>query len=459
VFISPIIDRELQIALRNREVAASGGDDTDTWARGKGWLTGRFIYDNTLYRFKADRLSGRFLIQNETQKPTKLMKNTLNSVMGKLAAVVAFLMMIGAAQAQTNFYDDFEEGNVNNWTVAPSSAAMPLATGTNAVPTNGNYSIEMTNSLCKVYANLPSVITAESMKYTVYYYDDSGTAARAYGETRSYTGGSYAVGGLSQDLMIGKYNSVSLPGEVYDGTKYQGRMADGTLNGYFNLNLPGCPNRKTGWHKLQIEQGLMDSGDLVISFYVDGVLGRVFTNNDSPAWNVTTLGSVAAGTTAGNAWFDGVQVVSGETYITTQPVGVTNQAGNDITLSVNAIGDAGALSYQWYQSGTNLAGATTAMLTITNAQPSNSGNYTVTVSNYLDIKTSVVAPVLVTPLPTTTISISLGGTNVILNWTGSHTLQSAPAATGPFNAVPGPILTGPYTNNVSASAQFFRLLN
>ena len=374
------------------------------------------------------------------------------------AAAMALLTLARVAQAQTNFYDDFEEGNLNNWTVATASAPMPLQTGTNIVPVGGNYSIEMTNSLCKVYANLPSVITAESMKYTCYYYDDSGTAARAYGETRSCTGGSYAVGGLSQDLMIGKYNSVSLPGEVYDGTKYQGRMADGTLNGYFNLNLPGCPNRKTGWHKLQIEQGLLDSGDLVISFYVDGVLGRVFTNNDSPARNVTTLGSVAAGTTVGNAWFDGVSVISGEAYITTQPVGVTNTPGNDVTLSVNAIGDAGALSYQWYQNGTNLSGATSATLDIPNAQPSNSGNYTVTASNYLDIKTSVIAPVLIVS-PTTTIGISLSGTNVVLNWTGSHTLQSAPAATGPFNAVPGPVLTGPYTNNIAASAQFFRLLN
>lgn len=384
-----------------------------------------------------------------------------------LAIAVASLMAVaGSSQAQTNFYDDFEEGNLNNWAVATGADTMILASGTNAVPTNGNYSIEMTNSLCKMYVNIPTVITAQSSKFTCYYYDDSGTAARAYGETRSYTGGSYASGNLAQDLMIGKYNSVSLvsntvplTNEVYDGTKYQGRMANGTLNGYFNLNLPGTPSRSTGWHQLIIEQGLMDNGNLILSFYVDGVLGRVFTNNDSPAWNVVTVGSVAAGTTAGNAWFDGVEVVSGEAYISTQPQGATNVAGNNISLTVSAIGDAGPLAYQWYQNSTNLSGATNNTLTLTNAQPVNSGNYTVTVSNYLDVKTSVVAVVQVTPQPATSISIRQSGTNVVLNWTGSHTLQSAPSASGSFSNVPGPVYTGPYTNGVTGAAQFFRLFN
>jgi hypothetical protein len=376
------------------------------------------------------------------------------------ALIIGLTTLARTGRAQTNFYDDFEEGNLNNWAVATGAVTMDLAVGTNDVPTNGNYSIEMTNSLCKMYANLPTVITAQSSKFTCYYYDNTVGATRAYGEVRSYLSGSYDGGtGLSQLLMIGKYNSVSLPGEVYDGTKYQGRMANGTLNGYFNLNLPGTPSRRTGWHRLDIEQGTMDDGDLIISFYVDGVLGRVFTNDDSPAWNVVTVGSVAAGTNAGNAWFDGVQVISGEAYITTQPQGATNMAGNDITLTVNAIGDAGTLSYQWYQNGTNLNGATDSALTLTNAQTTNSGNYTVKVSNYLDTKTSVVAVVQVTPLPVTTINISLSGTNVVLNWTGSHTLQSAPAAAGTYNNVPGPVLTGPYTNSATGAPQFFRLLN
>jgi hypothetical protein len=416
-----------------------------------------------LFIARKQESGGRLREQNNLIPGESMNKTLSRSWTAWLAAVmIATTSLTNAVQAQTNFYDNFEEANLNNWAIATGATTMLLATGTNVVPTNGNYSIEMTNSTCKMYANLPTVITANSMKFTCYYYDNNGTAARAYAEVRSYLSGSYdGSTGLSQLLMIGKYNSVSLTNEVFDGTKYQGRMANGTLNGYFNLNLPGVPSRSTGWHKLSIEQGLMDNGNLIISFYVDGVLGRVFTNNDSPAWNVTTVGSVAVAPpgTVGNAWFDGVQVVSGEAYITTQPVGATNQAGNDITLSVNAIGDAGPLSYQWYQTGTNLSWATNATITLTNAQPSNSGNYTVTVSNYLDIKTSVIAPVWVTPLPSTTISISLSGTNAVLNWSGSHTLQSSPAAAGTYSNMPGPVLTGPYTNAITGATQYFRLLN
>lgn len=94
-----------------------------------------------------------------------------------------------------------------------------------------------------------------------------------------------------------------------------------------------------------------------------------------------------------------------------------------------------------------------------NAQPVNSGNYTVTVSNYLDIKTSVVAVVQVTPQPATSISIHQSGTIVVLNWTGNHTLQSALSVSGIFSNVPGPVYAGPYTNGVTGAAQFFRLFN
>ncbi|MDB6022475.1 MAG: hypothetical protein JWQ04_2332 [Pedosphaera sp.] len=54
------------------------------------------------------------------------------------------------------------------------------------------------------------------------------------------------------------------------------------------------------------------------------------------------------------------------------------------------------------------------------------------------------------------------GTNVILNWNGSFTLQSATSLNGTnsgFTDVPGPVLTGPYTNAASNTAQFFRLRN
>jgi autotransporter-associated beta strand protein len=64
--------------------------------------------------------------------------------------------------------------------------------------------------------------------------------------------------------------------------------------------------------------------------------------------------------------------------------------------------------------------------------------------------------------PPGALSISLVGTNVVVNWSGSFTLQSAPAVNSTnsgFADVLGPVLTGPYTNTNAAAKTFFRLRN
>jgi hypothetical protein len=53
-------------------------------------------------------------------------------------------------------------------------------------------------------------------------------------------------------------------------------------------------------------------------------------------------------------------------------------------------------------------------------------------------------------------SISMSGTNVIVSWTGSGTLLSAPDVAGPYNPVSGSP-TSPYTNSFSDSSRFFRV--
>jgi alpha-tubulin suppressor-like RCC1 family protein len=66
--------------------------------------------------------------------------------------------------------------------------------------------------------------------------------------------------------------------------------------------------------------------------------------------------------------------------ITTQPQSQTIPSGNNTTFGVAANGS-GSLSYQWSFNGTNLAGATTASLTLTNVQFNQAGNYAVLVTN------------------------------------------------------------------------------
>jgi uncharacterized repeat protein (TIGR01451 family) len=76
--------------------------------------------------------------------------------------------------------------------------------------------------------------------------------------------------------------------------------------------------------------------------------------------------------------------------ILTPPQDRTSFAGSDAVLTV--VADGTALHYQWYFQGTNrLNGATNAALVLTNVQTSDTGNYSVAVSNILGVATSAVA--------------------------------------------------------------------
>ncbi|HXP63751.1 MAG TPA: hypothetical protein VN829_24810, partial [Dongiaceae bacterium] len=73
-------------------------------------------------------------------------------------------------------------------------------------------------------------------------------------------------------------------------------------------------------------------------------------------------------------------------YITGQPVGSTNPAGTQVSFSVSALGST-SLSYQWFRNGTNLvagtnvSGASTSTLTLSNLLGGEGGAYTAIVSD------------------------------------------------------------------------------
>ena len=73
--------------------------------------------------------------------------------------------------------------------------------------------------------------------------------------------------------------------------------------------------------------------------------------------------------------------------IVTQPVSQTAGTGAIVAFSVTASGSA-PLGYQWWFGSNSLAGATNAVLTLTNVQPANVGSYSVVVSNAAGLATS-----------------------------------------------------------------------
>lgn len=236
-----------------------------------------------------------------------------------LAVMTAAVVFGPAAHAATIFSDNFESGNLNNWTsTAATPSPLVIDTAQNVVPGGGTYSAKMDISTDRMHHNIVADNGGNELSgystFTSYIYDASGAASRIFNEVRGYSGGTglpnggtTASGSLAQLLAIGKYNTVTLAGEVYNGNKYQARVTFGTTSGWFNLDAAGSPNRSTGWHKFIIER-LGD--DTTINFYVDDILSRTFTAATAQSWDTVVMGP-GLGTTAGDAWIDGISVDDG----------------------------------------------------------------------------------------------------------------------------------------------------
>ena len=83
--------------------------------------------------------------------------------------------------------------------------------------------------------------------------------------------------------------------------------------------------------------------------------------------------------------------------VTVTPISANLFSGQSATLTANTIGNP-SIIYQWLVNGVVLPGATDASFTLTNAQPGNSGNYTIVVSNAAGVATSSgVSVVVMTP--------------------------------------------------------------
>ena len=224
--------------------------------------------------------------------------------MGKLLRViccVAFVGLLGSNLSADTivFSDDFESGALGAWTQAASP--LTISTAQNIVPASGQYSAQINTSADRMYANIGSEVSGHIM-FTSWIYETS-AATRAFTEIRAYSGAGYADGALQQVLAIGKYSSTT--NETYDGTKYQGRVAFGSIN-WFNLNAPGAPSRSSDtWHRFDIE--IMPSGS-DINFYVDGILSRSITGAPVIASYDSLAVGLGAGSTLGDSWVDGFSV-------------------------------------------------------------------------------------------------------------------------------------------------------
>ena len=178
--------------------------------------------------------------------------------------------------------------------------------------------------------------------------------------------------------------TVNVPATITNQPLSQAVLAGQTTT--FSVGATGTPNLRYQWYFNGAQMGGGSSSSTLS-------LSAVGTNN---AGNYTVV--------VNNNYGSATSAVATLTVyvppaITTQP---TNQAlvlGQNATFAVVALGTP-TLTYQWNCNGTNLAGATNTLLTLTNIQTAAAASYSVVVSNNYGSATSAVATLTVY-LPTT----------------------------------------------------------
>ncbi len=119
--------------------------------------------------------------------------------------------------------------------------------------------------------------------------------------------------------------------------------------------------------------------------------------------------------------------------ITRQPQSVRLIAGSTFTLTAGAIGNPFP-TYQWRRNGSPIAGATAATFSLADAQPADSGSYTVVATNANGTATSEAATVEILPLPANdsfgTRARILGGEFTLSTYNYAATAQTGEPAHG-----------------------------
>jgi hypothetical protein len=147
---------------------------------------------------------------------------------------------------------------------------------------------------------------------------------------------------------------------------------------------------------------------------INGATGTSFTRNpvtNSHGGSYTVVVSNVVSTVTSSA---ATLTVATPPVITVEPTNKTFTAGTAATMSVTVSGTA-PLVYRWLLEGVPVSGATAATLTIPVAQTTNSGSYSVIVTNSVGAVTSAPA-VLTINVPTPTIKTPAQGTTVTNNW-------------------------------------------
>ncbi len=202
---------------------------------------------------------------------------------------------------------------------------------------------------------------------------DVTTVAGGMGTTPVY---GYIDGSVAVAKFQGPNGVTALPdGSLLVADYYNHALRKITATGYV-LTLAG--GNGSG-HENGTGLGIKFNGPSQIAFAPDGRLYVADQNN-----HVLRRGIITSAPSAPD--------------ITRQPQSVRLIAGSTFTLTAGAIGNPFP-TYQWRRNGTPIDGATAATFTLADAQPADSGSYTIVATNANGTATSEAATVEILPLP------------------------------------------------------------
>ncbi|MCU0771230.1 MAG: immunoglobulin domain-containing protein [Verrucomicrobia bacterium] len=279
-----------------------------------------------------------------------------------------------------------------------------------AIPMSGGWGCWIYDLYLGIRIPVWNFHAANDTAVSVSYSDDAVAALRNAGGNPIYTryrGGGHAIWRTA-------YNTPGLVDWVMAQTRgaasatlplvtIRAPTAEATLvNPSASLDLAGtAAHSLSSISQVTVTNALNGLGGVATGTTVWSLNGLPLETGASNVIVVTARGITSAGITTFNDTLT-VQVAQAP-EIVTQPASQTLRPGIPATLCVTATG-APTPTYQWRKDGTNLhnagriAGATDACLTISGALESDSGVYSVVVSNTLDVVISSNATLQVTPL-------------------------------------------------------------
>ena len=288
--------------------------------------------------------------------------------------------------------------------------AMVTSSGTYDAIVSNTYGLA-TSTVAQLTVLIPPSITSQPTNETVvagnnasFQVNASGTSPLSY----QWWFGTNAVGANTNSLSLTNAQTSQAGGYYVVITN-----SAGSVTSTVAILTVGTPPTITNQpSSLTVVQG--QNANFTVAASGDGPLSDQWRLNGTPVGSsssYTVVGATVASAgnydaVVSNAYGSATSTVAQLTVlvppvITGQPTNQTVVAGNSASFQVGASGTS-PLSYQWWFNGTNAVGANTNSLSLTNAQASQAGGYSVVITNSAGSVTSVVAILTVGTPPSVT---------------------------------------------------------